>query len=41
MLGKPRQSDLQNDLSGARRPAICLLGLLETFELAANIDQDS
>jgi hypothetical protein len=41
MFGKPRQGDLQNDLPGARRPAICLLGLLETFQLAANIDQDS
>src|SRR5215471_10691450 len=35
MFGKPRQGDLQNDLPGARRPDICLLGLLETFQLAA------
>ena len=41
MFGKPRQRDLQHDLASPCRLAVCLLDFLQTFQLAANIDQDS
>lgn len=41
MAREPGQSDLEHDLAGALRPAIRLLGLFETFELAADIHEDA
>jgi hypothetical protein len=34
MAREPRQGDLEDDLAGSLRPAILLLGLFETFQLA-------
>ena len=41
MPGKPRKRELQEHLARSLRPAIDLFGLLETFQLATNIDQDA
>ncbi|MEZ5874526.1 MAG: hypothetical protein R3D30_06750 [Hyphomicrobiales bacterium] len=39
MLGQPGQGDLQHDLTGPLRPPVFLLGVLKTFELAADVDK--
>ena len=35
------EGDLEHDLAGALRPAVRLLGLFQSFELAANVDEDA
>jgi hypothetical protein len=39
MPGEPRQGDLQNDLARPLGPTVLLLGVLEAFQLATDIDQ--
>ena len=41
MARQPSQGDLKYHFAGPLRPAILLLGLFKTFQLAADIDQDS
>jgi hypothetical protein len=39
MFGETGQSELEDHLAGALRPAVLLLGLFEILRLGANIDQ--
>jgi hypothetical protein len=41
MAGETGERDLEHDLGGALRPAVRLLGLLEAFQLATNVDEDA
>ncbi len=41
MPGKPRKRELQDHFARPLRPAIDLFGLLETFQLATDVDQDA
>ncbi len=41
MPGKPRKRELQDHFARPLRPAIDLFGLLETFQLATDVDEDA